>query len=124
MTIDWTQPVETTEDPPRPVRVLFDPRGVASAADMDGQLWWVTVDGDAIYRVGGGQITLRNVPPPKPEPVLWESWCLLTRDGVVVAHADEDEADMEMTSSAAGFHTFVEKRRIAWMSDGSPVEGK
>jgi len=70
---------------------------------------------------GANGVTLRNVAPPKPEPVLWESWLLLTRDGVVVAHADEYEADEQMTANAAGFHTFVEKRTITWMSDGSPV---
>ena len=67
MTIDWTQPVETTEDPPRPVRVL--------ATDIDDTLhpvgvWYPDAWKMVRYRIDGCTgarfPTLRNVAPPKP----------------------------------------------------------
>ena len=116
MTLDWSKEIETTEDPPRPVRVLFDPRGVASAADMDGQLWWVTVDGDAIYRVGGGQINLRNVAPPKPVPVLLEAWVVWTNDGRIDIAYSREASAKERVKSWGGVYA-----RAAAMSNGSPV---
>ena len=78
--IDWTQPIETTETPPRPVRVLFDKDGVAHAllipdAYGDNKIW--LLDGEEAYG-NGRHIPLRNVAPPKPEPEFhdileWES---------------------------------------------------
>ncbi len=69
--IDWTQPIETTETPPRPVRVL--------ATDAFGAWPIVCMIGGLVFRFtasgvcADGQITLRNVSPPKPEPVLREA---------------------------------------------------
>ena len=62
--IDWTQPVETTETPPRPVRVLFDKDGSAAAVHV----------GEYILSLGSPHLpTLRNVAPPKPEPEFHDS---------------------------------------------------
>ena len=119
---DWTKPVETTEDPPRPVRVL--------ATDLDSSRWPVAVaipctdEGDmevmCFSHEGSAcddniRFTLRNAPPPKPEPVMYEKWVLLEKNGDLLDYRSESQArDAEDEDTA-------EVRRIAWMSDGSPV---
>lgn len=112
MTIRWDLPVETTETPPRPVRVLFDKDGAfAGAVYIYDDLH--TVHGVRACRPGYDSITLRNVAPPKPEPVLREAFIHLYADGGV--------AVTYVRSSAA---PAVEVRHEKWMSDGSPVPGE
>jgi hypothetical protein len=61
----------------------------------------------------------RNVAPPKPEPVLREAWINLGPDGWQSrTPTSREEADK------IAHETRVECRRIAWMSDGSPVPGE
>jgi hypothetical protein len=71
--IDWDQPVETSETPPRPVRVLQHGTDV-EACVLGGELWWIdrdercwrqedNEDGDYVY------VTLRNVAPKPISPV-------------------------------------------------------
>ena len=83
--IDWTQPIETTETPPRPVRVL--------ATDIDGSQFPIVAailglgdtrlgrcanDGEHILLTSDGMaVRLRNVAPPKPEPIMHEGWVRL-----------------------------------------------
>jgi hypothetical protein len=71
--IDWTQPIETTETPPRPVRVLFDSDGGVYGVDIETNLWGICSDKVSVCRrddngMGTHFITLRNVAPPKPVP--------------------------------------------------------
>ena len=67
--IDWTQPIETTETPPRPVRVLFDKDGKRVAFDLYGYgMVAITDEAQDCLVLGGNIIPLRNVAPPKPEP--------------------------------------------------------
>ena len=138
--IDWTLPCETTETPPRPVRVLAtDACGEWPVVGMiDGLVHRFTADGSP----SSYSFTLRNVAPPKPcptctnkpcvndgrfsesacfgfkppkpEPVLNERWVNLHRDFVGYTWSSRELADRH-----AGDR--VECRRIAWMSDGSPV---
>jgi hypothetical protein len=119
MTIDWTHPVETTEDPPRPVRVLatdlkskYCVAGVVTNSKGDDNVLFSTMDG---FVLGGP--ALRNVPPPKTEPVLMEGWVNLYsgRDIKGTVQCTKREADDIAREGR------VECRRIAWMSDGSPV---
>ena len=122
MTIDWTKPVETTEDPPRPVRVLETdhpgkyPVIVSVPNPLIGGWSFADIGLDGTRPNLG--VTLRNVPPPKPDPVLHVKWCLLEIDGTLLDYEDEAEARSYQDDKTA------ECRRIAWMSDGSPVEGK
>lgn len=112
MTIDWTQPVETTEDPPRPVRVLATDAGeqypIVALISREPILF--TKDGHE-WPDGCG-ITLRNVPPPKPEPVLHERWATVWGDGAFYGPFKSRPVE-ELNGSKT--------IRIAWMSDGSPV---
>jgi hypothetical protein len=122
MSIDWTLPCETTETPPRPVRVLATDRPNPDRPIVvmrdDGQVF--TVGSDGIGNPQGyangtyGRITLRNVAPPKPDPVQWKTWVSLYHDGrAIIASGPGD----------TGYTTsdLVERRCIDWMSDGSPV---
>ncbi len=70
MSIDWTQPIETTETPPRPVRVLATDGPCAKFPV-------IAVVGNAFHRefsLDGRQdetahvipLSLRNVAPPSP----------------------------------------------------------
>jgi hypothetical protein len=110
--IDWTQPIETTETPPRRVRVLFDKDGAfAGAVYIYDDLH--TVRGVRACRPGYDSIPLRNVAPPEPGPVLREAFLHLYADGgVAVTYV--------RTSAAPA----VEVRHEKWMSDGSPVPGE
>lgn len=119
MTIDWTKPVETTEDPPRPVMILYalgndTPYGFVvynETGKYTDEFWTMTDDN----RRG-----IRNVPKPKPAPVLREAWVCLYHSGSIHTHR---EGHMDDCDAAAEKHGRVECRRITWMSDGSPVPG-
>lgn len=110
--IDWTQPVETTETPPRPVRVL---------ATNVGEICPVVIglpDGSVVrFRLDGTPyctpLTLRNVPV---KPVLHERWVNLYDTYAGSLYYSEKRANSEAGKGR------VECRRIAWNSDGSPVE--
>ena len=119
ITIDWTKPVETTETPPRPVQVLFDKDGVACAGNIEGDVAR-DIRGCRIFD-GEQWVSLRNAAPPKPEPTRHEAWVNLYADGTigtgVSAYRSVGEADIAVHP----FKVRVECRRIAWMSDGSPV---
>lgn len=101
MDIDWTKPVETDEENPRPVRIAFDSDGVP----------WFGVAGDddriPLYRI-------RNV---VPKPVSYSTWVNLYADGFANAWPTKFDADEGALSNR------VECRRIVWNSDGSPVYG-
>jgi hypothetical protein len=110
--IDWTQPIETTETPPRPVTVLFDKDGAfAGAVYIDDDLY--TVLGARACRPGYDSISLRNVAPPKPEPVMRNAFIHLYADGGIA-----------VTYVKIKLAPAVEVREIVWMSDGSPVPGE
>ena len=117
MTIDWTQPCETTEDPPRPVRVLCN-GGDVEACILGGELWWIDPSNELCWRQGDNDdgdyvnITLRNVAPPKPEPVLIERWATVWGDGAFYGPF-KSRPLAELRGSQV--------IRLAWMSDGSPV---
>ena len=123
MTIDWTQPIETTETPPRPVRVL--------ATDLPGDNPVAVFDGFAIrrYMADGTRFSegplLRNTPPPKPEPepVLREGWVNLYEDGDCDGPWPNKGTAEDMQGEGVNA-PFVECRNIVWMSDGSPVPGE
>jgi hypothetical protein len=126
--IDWTLPCETTDNPPRPVRVLATDRPNPDRPIIvmrdDGQVF--TVGSDGIGNPQGysggtyGRITLRNVAPPKPEPVMYESWFALYNDGIASrGYPTEAKLNAEYTD-----HGCVEVFRKQWMSDGSPVPGE
>ena len=124
--IDWTQPVETTEDPPRPVRVLATDRPNSNHPIVvmrdDGQIFAVGLDGDGIpqlFKNGTwGTVTLRNVPPPKPKPVLHEAWVWWNSAGKATVSLNEEWCIHQKTRER-GVYT-----RAAVMSDGSPVPGE
>lgn len=56
--------------------------------------------------------------PPKPEPVLREAWANLYHEFISRAYDTQFDADASASDER------VECRRIAWMSDGSPVPGE
>lgn len=122
MTIDWTAPCETDEDPPRPVRVL--------ATDLAGtypvaisierpyaagvKLHLINWDGSDPY----SNVRIRNA---KPKPVLHERWVNLTADGGLCGpYPTQQTADRYANMMTT---PRIECRRTAWMSDGSPVPG-
>jgi hypothetical protein len=84
---------------------LFDSQGRVQACRVGS----VVYAPPAFEKLG-----LRNVPPPKPEPVLREAWLHLYEDGRAVMYLSEP-------ATASRLGTLIECRRIAWMSDGSPV---
>lgn len=111
--IDWTKPVETVEDPPRPVRVLATdlppPRTVALAIEgASPPVHAIQAD----YTVVNG-FQLRNVPA---KPVLHERWVNLYDTYSGSLYCSEKRANSEAGKDR------VECRRIVWNSDGSPVE--
>lgn len=115
MTIDWTKPVETTEDPPRPVRVLADDaHGAWPIVGMiDGLIVRITVEGKS----SNGCFCIRNV---APKPVLREIWvnCYDPRHFEPGVHPTKELADHY---SRTGREACI---RLAWNSDGSPVESE
>lgn len=118
MTIRWDLPVETTETPPRPVRVLATDlahtlRIAVAIEGMGTQVYPCREDG----AVCGTFLSLRNVPA---KPVRHEAWVNLYSCGLIGSlYANSKDAD----AAAAAYPDRVECRRIAWNSDGSPVEG-
>lgn len=118
MTLDWTKPIESDEAEPRPVRVL------ASDFKSKGFPYMCAVDyGDheeyALFSAEGLDtlcvMRLRNI---KPKPVLREAWLNLYSDPKI-------HPTMQTTKRGAddvAREGRVECRRIAWMSDGSPVD--
>ena len=119
--IDWTQPVETDETPPRPVRVL--------ATDTEGDWPVVFVIGDQLYacnlegtegacaQTHWSMPPLRNVPA---KPVRHEVWCVLRNTGGLECWKDENQARKYAIDHP---NVYAETRRIVWNSDGSPVSG-
>jgi hypothetical protein len=122
MTIDWTKPVETTEDPPRPVRVL-SPHGpdehypIVFAIEGCRGIEIAKRNGEVL---GEPPMHLRNVAPPKPEPVLREAWvnCYDPKRFDPGVHPTKDAAERYARSWREAC------LKVAWMSDGSPVPGE
>lgn len=125
-TIDWTKPVETTEDPPRLVTVLYalgndTPYGfvVFNITREHADEFWIMTDEN--------RPTLRNVAPPKPKPeaVRQEGWVkLYAQDGQwpttsSSVFTSEDDARESVTMREP-----LAVCKVAWMSDGSPVPGE
>jgi hypothetical protein len=119
--IDWTQPIETTETPPRPVRVL--------ATDLPNTQFPVCVAFDGSdgtltprYTLDGRpdlnsiRPTLRNVAPHKSQPMRHSLWVRLFYDGTYDVPISERPHQLIYDDSF-----FVE---VPWMSDGSPVPGE
>lgn len=115
--IDWTKPVETTEDPPRPVRVLCTDAGeqYPIVALISRYPILFTKDGNEF--ANGCGITLRNV-APKPETVLMEAWVVWDADGYETVWCKEKDA-ADRARHFRGVYA-----RAAVMSDGSPVPGE
>ena len=119
--IDWTKPVETTETPPRPVRVLatdlaglYPVIGIIRDSSGSDFNWRFTYEGrtTTTRRLVEGDIALRNV---APKPVLHEAWIALYDNGYrTVVSTQKGPFSVEVAA--------VEVRRIVWNSDGSPVE--
>jgi hypothetical protein len=119
--IDWTKPVETDEDPPRPVRVLctdFKAKGFPTMCAVD----YGDYEMHALFSNEGWDtqkvMRLRNV-APKPEPVLLEAWVNCYAPDNIIGHATREEADRKGRPEARKACL-----RVAWMSDGSPVPGE
>jgi hypothetical protein len=120
--IDFTQPIETTETPPRPVRVLFDANGEVYGFDIETNLWGICSDMVSACRrddngMGTHFITLRNVAPPEPEPVLREAWVWWASSGKATVSLNEEWCIHQRTVECGVY------ARVAVMSDGSPVPG-
>ncbi|RAU21062.1 hypothetical protein CU669_15000 [Paramagnetospirillum kuznetsovii] len=123
MTIDFTNPVETTETPPRPVMVLYalgndTPYGfvVYNVTKTATDEFWLMTDEN--------RPDIRNVPA---KPVLIEGWSNVMSFGerhgslpfsmgrvyptreLAAAYLDDDDC-------------YVTTIKVAWHSDGSPVE--
>ncbi len=109
--IDWTKPVETAETPPRPVRVL--------CTDAGGSHPVVVLIDDYCHRAPMNGVfkyvkfQLRNV---AHKPVLHERWVNLYDTYTGSLYCSEKRANSEAGKGR------VECRRIAWNSDGSPVD--
>jgi hypothetical protein len=127
--IDWTQPIETTETPPRPVRVLatdlaglYPVAGIIHDSTGSDFVWRFTADGrtTATRQLVEGDVHLRNVAPPKPKPkpVLREAWVAWDSDGMETVWSSEKGA-ADRARHLRGVYT-----RAATMSDGSPVPGE
>ena len=114
--IDWTQPCETDEDPPRPVRVLFDKDGAVCALEIYGELYKLV--GSRACRPGLDSIPLRNV---ATKPVRHEGWIAInpitdTRLRVVpYVYTSKAKAQECAPRAEAYIHA-------VWSDDGSPVE--
>ena len=116
MTLDWTKPVETTETPPRPVRVLatdFKAKGFPYLCAVD----YGDHEAHALFSAEGWDtqrvMRLRNVPAT---PVLHERWINLFSDGSWMIHRS-----IGASQAQSAHDENVEVRRIAWNSDGCPV---
>ena len=119
MTIDFTQPVETTATPPRPVMVLFDKDGKPVACEIDGVLFRCVHIPEYGFRAERGMVSyvLRNV---ASKPVLHEVWVAMRGTGGLNAYGTKREA--VAYQDMCQFGTVVEIRHIVWNSDGSPVD--
>ena len=120
--IDFTQPIETDETPPRPVRVLATDGPCAKFPV-------IAVVGNAFHRefsLDGRQdeaahvipLRLRNAPA---KPVRHERWVCLYADGTMGVDRHTRE---ECEGNARESYPLAEIRRIAWNSDGSPPESE
>ncbi len=115
--IDYTKPVETDTTPPRPVRIaksFYWGDEKVHLVEMPDGLPLIFTDHGKNAPLG---LSLRNVPPPKPEPVRYEVWISLYANGGTATTLTNN------THPALGYEP-VHCRRIAWMSDGSPVPGE
>ena len=119
MTLDWSKEIETTEDPPRPARVLATDGPCAKFPV-------IAVIGNAFHRefsVDGRQdeaahvipLRLRNV---APKPVRHEAWINLYSDRNIKGTVQNTEREADDIAREGR----VECRRIVWNSDGSPVD--
>lgn len=115
-TIDWTKPVEAKINGKyRPAMMLYELGNDAPYCFAVTVIANIT----AMFSMNDPEAkTLRNVAPPKPKPVLLEGWLNLYQDKSLKGTlcATKREADDVAREDR------VECRRIAWMSDGSPVE--
>ncbi len=99
--IDWTKPVKCARG--LDAEPLLDANGSVLACQV----------GSVVYSCSAfGKLGLRNVAPPRPEPVQHEVWISLYANGGTVTLTNN-------AHPALGYEP-VQCRRIAWMSDGSP----
>ena len=121
--IDWTQPIETAETPPRPVLVVY---ALGNDTPHGFEVLDVTREySDEFWRMSDeNRPTLRNVAPPKPEPTRHEGWVKL------YSHAGQwpTAASSVYTSYDDALESVTKREplavcKVAWMSDGSPVPG-
>ena len=114
--IDFSKPVETDEDPPRPVRVLATDVAIPQFPIA------VVVPPTGVFAYNGcgecryaDQPRIRNVAPPKP--IIWTQWVALYADGCTEF--------VDGPNGPFGFAgTQLRVEHIQWMSDGSPVPGE
>jgi len=120
--IDWTQPIETTETPPRPVRVLatdiagiYPVVGIIPDSTGSDFVWRFTADGrtTTTRQLVEGEVRLRNV-AAKPVRHVVRVGLRKNRHGDWIADASPDE-DIQQYRHIAVF---------SWMNDGSPVRGE
>ena len=116
--IRWDLPVETSETPPRPVRVLatdFKAKGFPYLCAVD----YGDHEAHALFSAEGWDtqrvMRLRNVPA---KPVLLEAWISLYSDGRSPSKFFKTKEACENATLKTGR---AECRRIVWHSDGSPV---
>jgi hypothetical protein len=107
MTLDWTQPVIDARD--MDADPLFDSQGRVQACRV----------GSVVYaQPAFDKLGLRNVPPPKPEPVLREAWLVWNSEGGRYTPFNIEDDARDLAERVGGVYA-----RAAAMSDGSPVPG-
>ncbi|CUW38814.1 protein of unknown function [Magnetospirillum sp. XM-1] len=121
MTIDWSKEIETTEDPPRPVRVLATDgkfRLPVIVEFPDGNVYFYDLNGEACPTA---LPALRSV-PPKPKPVLMEGWVkLYANDGQWPSASSSVFTSEDDARESVTMREPLAICKVAWMSDGSPV---
>lgn len=114
--IDWTKPVETDEEDPRPVRVLCTDRPMSFSVVVmldTGLVCAGNHDSTAFIFLGGaGTVHLRNV---RPKPVKREGWVnMYARDGHWPSVASAVFPDEETARTCIGGGSHIATVRIEW----------
>jgi hypothetical protein len=120
MKIDYRAPVVAVGGgESKPVSIYFDEHGVPCFARLEDRTFTINPATDQCEH-RGAIYDLRNVAPPKPEPVLREAWinCYDPARFEPGVHPTPDAAERYARSGREAC------LKVAWMSDGSPVPGE